>query len=70
VHVPGPVDRLDGRRRRRRLRQHVGGAGTVLAAFTLGAKGFQHIDLSDGVRCNNGIYLTASAAVTGNVRIG
>jgi hypothetical protein len=45
-------------------------AGTVIAAFTVGAKGFQPMDVSDGVHCNNGIYMTATAAVTGNVRIG
>lgn len=45
-------------------------AGTVLAAFTVGAKGFQPMDISDGARCSNGIYMTATAAVTGNVRVG
>lgn len=44
--------------------------GTVLASFTLAANGFQHIDISDGVRCENGIHLTATAAVQGHVRIG
>lgn len=45
-------------------------SGTVIAAFTIGAKGFQPMDVSDGMHCNNGIYMTVSAAVTGNVRIG
>lgn len=45
-------------------------AGTVLAQFTLAAKGFQHVDIADGVRCNTGIHLTSTAAVQGHVRIG
>ena len=45
-------------------------SGTVLASFTLAANGFQHIDLAGGVRCNNGIHLTATAAIQGHVRIG
>lgn len=45
-------------------------SGTVLASFTLAANGFQHIDVSDGVRCENGIHLTASAAIQGHVRTG
>lgn len=45
-------------------------SGTVLAAFTIGAKGYQPIDIADGVRCVNGIYVTVSAACTGHVRIG
>lgn len=45
-------------------------SGPVIAAFTVGAKGFQPMDVSDGVRCSNGIYMTATQAVTGNVRVG
>lgn len=45
-------------------------SGTVLASFTLAANGFQHIDIADGVRCDKGIHLTASAAVQGHVRVG
>jgi hypothetical protein len=45
-------------------------SGTVLASFTLAANGFQHIDIADGVRCSNGIYLSATAAVQGHVRVG
>ena len=44
--------------------------GIVLASFTLAANGFQHIDVADGVRCEAGIHLTASAAVQGHVRVG
>lgn len=45
-------------------------AGTVLAQFTLAAKGDKHIDIADGVRCTTGIHLTATAAVQGHVRVG
>lgn len=44
-------------------------SGTVLASFTLAANGFQHIDLVGGARCDNGIHLTASAAIQGHVRV-
>jgi hypothetical protein len=45
-------------------------AGTVLAQFTLAAKGFQHIDVADGVRCTTGIHVTSTAAIQGHVRTG
>ncbi len=45
-------------------------SGTVLASFTLAANGFQHIDIADGVRCNNGVHLTSTAAIQGHVRVG
>lgn len=45
-------------------------AGTVLAAFTVGAKGWLGDDLSDGVRCTTGIFVTTTAALQGHVRIG
>lgn len=45
-------------------------AGTVLAQFTLAAKGFQHIDVADGVRCELGIHLTSTATLQGHVRTG
>lgn len=46
------------------------GSGLVLAAFTLPAKGWFADDITDGVRCLNGIFLTATAAITGHVRVG
>lgn len=45
-------------------------SGTILAQFTLAAKGDKPVDIADGVRCANGIYLSATAAVQGHVRIG
>lgn len=45
-------------------------AGTVLASFTLAANGFQHVDIPAGVYVENGIHLTASAAIQGHVRVG
>lgn len=45
-------------------------SGTVLASFTLAANGFLHVDLPDGARCENGIHLTATAAIQGHVRVG
>lgn len=44
--------------------------GTVLAQFTLAAKGFLNVDIPSHVRCDNGIHLTSTAAVQGHVRIG
>lgn len=47
-------------------------AGTVLASFVLAAGGDKHIDIADGVRCENGIYMsvTAGGPVQGHVRVG
>lgn len=45
-------------------------AGTVLAKFTLAAGGDKQIDVADGTRCANGLYLETSAAVEGHVRVG
>jgi altronate dehydratase len=45
-------------------------AGTILAQFTLAAKGSMSADVADGVRCTTGIYISASAAVQGHVRVG
>lgn len=45
-------------------------SGTVLAQFTLAANGWAADDITDGVRCVNGIYMQASAAVQGHVRVG
>lgn len=45
-------------------------SGTVLASFTLAANGATADDITDGVRCINGIYVQASAAIVGHVRIG
>lgn len=42
--------------------------GTVLAQFTLAAKGFLHVDIPGGVWVVNGIHLTSTAAVQGHVR--
>lgn len=44
-------------------------AGTVLASFTLAAAGFLHVDIPSGVRVATGIYLTATAAIQGHVRV-
>lgn len=43
--------------------------GTVLAQFTLAANGFLHVDIPGGVWVENGIHLTASATIAGNVRV-
>lgn len=45
-------------------------SGLVLAQFTLAANGFQHVDIADGARCENGVYLSSTAACQGHVRIG
>lgn len=45
-------------------------SGTVLAKFVLAANGSKEIDVTDGMRCANGIYLSASAAIEGHVRVG
>ena len=45
-------------------------SGLVLAQFTLAAKGDKPVDIADGVRCANGIYLSSTAAVQGHVRVG
>jgi hypothetical protein len=45
-------------------------AGTVLAQFTLAAKGFLHVDIPSGVYVATGIHLTTTAAVQGHVRVG
>lgn len=47
-----------------------GASGTVLASFTLGAKGWQGFDVNDGARCETGIYMSSTAAVQGHIRIG
>jgi hypothetical protein len=44
--------------------------GTVLASFTLAANGFLHVDIPAGVWCESGIHLTASATISGHVRVG
>lgn len=44
-------------------------SGTVLASFTLAANGFLHVDIPNGLRVANGIHLTASATISGHVRI-
>lgn len=45
-------------------------AGTILAQFTLAAKGFLHVDIADGTRCTTGVYVSTSAALQGHVRVG
>lgn len=53
------------------LYDNTSGSGLVLASWTLAAAGTQTYDLSDGARCENGIFLVVSAGtVTGNVRVG
>lgn len=43
-------------------------AGTILAQFTLAAKGFLHVDIPGGVWVTTGIHLTTTANVQGHVR--
>jgi len=43
-------------------------AGTILAQFTLAAKGFLHVDIPGGVWTVTGIHLTSTAAIQGHVR--
>lgn len=45
-------------------------SGLVLAQFTLPANGFQHVEIVDGARCENGVYLSSTAACQGHVRVG
>lgn len=45
-------------------------SGTVLASFALAANGAREFELGDGTRCEKGIYLQATGAVEGHVRIG
>lgn len=45
-------------------------SGTVLASLIIAANGDRHIDITDGVRCDNGIYFDSTAAVVGSVRYG
>lgn len=47
----------------------ISAAGTILAQFTLAAKGFQHVDIADGLWVTTGIHLTSTAAVQGHIRI-
>ena len=45
-------------------------AGTILAQFTLAAKGWASDNIPDGVRCTTGIYVAATNPVQGHVRVG
>lgn len=45
-------------------------SGTVLAKFTLAANADRFVDIADGMRCDNGIHLVATAAIEGHVRVG
>lgn len=45
-------------------------SGTVLAKMVLAANGASTHDITNGLRCDNGVHLVASAAVEGHVRIG
>lgn len=46
--------------------------GTILAQFVLAATADRQVDISDGVRCNTGLFIsvTATGPVQGHVRIG
>ena len=46
----------------------VSAAGTILAQFTLAAKGDKHVDIADGLWVTTGIHLTSTAAIQGHVR--
>jgi hypothetical protein len=48
----------------------VSAAGTVLASFTLAAKGFLNVDIPDGAYVTTGVHLTTTATLQGHVRIG
>jgi len=45
-------------------------SGTILAKFTLAAGADREVEVSTAVRCAAGIYLTATAAIEGHVRVG
>ena len=46
-------------------------SGTILAQFTLAAAGWNSDDITDGLRCAAGIYLSVtSGPVQGHVRVG
>jgi hypothetical protein len=45
-------------------------SGTILGQFVLAAGADRQVDISDGVRCANGIFISTTAAVQGHVRIG
>jgi hypothetical protein len=45
-------------------------SGTVVASVILGANGNAHIDIADGVRCENGLYLDTAGTLVGSVRYG
>lgn len=45
-------------------------AGAVLASFVLAANGWASDDISDGVRCANGVYVDTGGVLIGHVRIG
>lgn len=45
-------------------------SGTVVATVQLAASGAQTINVPDGVRCANGLYLQATGAVVGSVWVG
>lgn len=45
-------------------------SGTVIASFQLAANTSALDNISDGLRCNNGIHLVSTGAVVGSVRIG
>ena len=45
-------------------------SGTVLGSFQLAANASALDNVADGLRCANGIYLSATGAIVGSVRVG
>ncbi|UUV34383.1 hypothetical protein NQK81_13310 [Amycolatopsis roodepoortensis] len=45
-------------------------SGTVVATVALAANGHAHVNVPDGVRCVNGLWLQAAGAVVGSVWTG
>ena len=47
-------------------------SGTILAQFVLAAGADRQADISDGVRCQNGLFIsvTATGPVQGHIRVG
>jgi len=45
-------------------------SGTVVGSAIIGANGSAHIDIADGVRCENGLYLDTAGTLVGSVRYG
>lgn len=45
-------------------------SGTVVGCAIIGANGSAHIDIADGTRCENGLYLDTAGTLVGSVRYG